>query len=321
VKAITMFSLLVLLTLCAAHHSQSYLLRCDFETPCVDFASDRNWGLTDGLHPHPIDHDHTLNNSSGQYLFYNPQPGSAFFIAQIKTTDWIESPLDRAICFQMWYYTPQVSQPFSIQLVQGDDEQLTRVVSSIPGKDPSIDDWTLITVPLPAETIKIFVRLNVTNGSLAFDDLTVDYCDRPRPSPVQTMYACDIESSCIDDFVVPSEYPYLWSTIRASDAVAIDDQAPPFDYTFGNGSGHYAWVQNLKPVRPGKVGYFITRLVFNFTANATYCLNFEYYGYGRVYKSHLTVYTIMEDNRNTVQKLWPIQDPWQYSLVAEIERA
>lgn len=61
----------------------------------------------------------------------------------------------------MWFYTPQVIQPFSVQLVQGDDEQLTRVVSYIPGKDPLVDDWTLITVPLPAEKIRIFIRLNV----------------------------------------------------------------------------------------------------------------------------------------------------------------
>ncbi|CAF1198985.1 unnamed protein product [Rotaria sp. Silwood1] len=46
--------------------SQTAILQCDFDV-------DTNWGLTDGFHPQSINHDHTLNNSSGHYLFYNPK--------------------------------------------------------------------------------------------------------------------------------------------------------------------------------------------------------------------------------------------------------
>ncbi|CAF4977843.1 unnamed protein product, partial [Rotaria sp. Silwood1] len=45
---------------------QTAILQCDFDV-------DTNWGLTDGFHPQSINHDHTLNNSSGHYLFYNPK--------------------------------------------------------------------------------------------------------------------------------------------------------------------------------------------------------------------------------------------------------
>ncbi|CAF4249543.1 unnamed protein product, partial [Rotaria sordida] len=49
---------------------QTAILLCDFETFCNDFIIDNNWGFTDGLHPQSIDHDHTLNTSSGHYSFY-----------------------------------------------------------------------------------------------------------------------------------------------------------------------------------------------------------------------------------------------------------
>ncbi|CAF5100442.1 unnamed protein product, partial [Rotaria socialis] len=53
----------------------------------------------------------------------------------------------------MWYYTSRLSFPFNIQLVQGDDGQLVRIAATIKGKDPSINEWTLINVTLPNEKI------------------------------------------------------------------------------------------------------------------------------------------------------------------------
>ncbi|CAF1096941.1 unnamed protein product, partial [Rotaria sordida] len=172
-----------------------------------------------------------------------PTNGSRFQLAEIKTTDWLPVITDRAICFQMWYYTPRISLPFSIQVVQGDDELLTRVIASIPGKDPSINDWTQVNVLLPAEKIKIYIRLNVSVGPLAFDDFSVDYCDKPRPSPPDTLFACDFESSCTDKFISLPEYIYQWSVIQADDAVKQQDKAPPIDYTYDysdSGDGAYA---------------------------------------------------------------------------------
>jgi hypothetical protein len=156
--------------------------------------------LVDGLHPQPIDHDHTLNKSLGHYLFYNPPESSQPLTAQIESKSWIEPSIDRPLCFRMWYYTSDRNFPFNIQLVEGDDEDLIRIIASIPGKDPSIDDWTLINVTLPNEKIKIIIRLNVTVPSLAFDDLSIDYCDEPQPIPPKILYNCDFELSCSNDF-------------------------------------------------------------------------------------------------------------------------
>jgi hypothetical protein len=306
-----MFSLL-LIFLCNAFLNQAAILQCDFETACNDFIIDSNWGLTDGLHPQAIDHDHTLNTSSGHYLFYNPQSSSRFPIAEIKTNGWLQPSTDRAVCFRMWYYTPTLSFPFNIQLVQGDDEQLTRIVASITGKDPSINDWTLINITLPNEKFKIFIRLNVTVKPLAFDDISVDYCDGPRPSPPKILYNCDFESSCSNDFVSLPAYRYQWSILNASDAVKIESRAPSVDYTFGNESGHYALLLNSKITGEANVGYLHLQKELQITSQESYCLNFYYYSSQESFLGNLKAYTLVSDESETIYTLWPGISSKQY---------
>jgi len=303
-RTIKMLSLLFIF-LCHAFLNQAAILHCDFETFCNDFVSDNNWGLKDGQDSQPINHDHTLNTSSGHYLYYNPQDGSRFSIAEIKTNGWLQPSTDRPLCFRMRYYTPRLSFPFNIQLVQGDDEQLTRIAISIPGKDPSINDWTLINVTLPNERIKIFIRTNVTARPLVFDDISVDYCDGPPPSPPKVLFTCDFESFCSEDFVSLPLYPYQWSILNASDAVKIESGAPATDYTFGNESGHYALSPNSKIIKSGNVGYLHLQKEFQITSQESYCLNFEYYSYGTWYDGNLKVYSWTSDEPKTVQMLWP----------------
>ncbi|UJR14437.1 hypothetical protein I4U23_001434 [Adineta vaga] len=283
------------------------ILKCDFETSCNDFAIDSNWGLTDGAHPLPTNHDHTLNTSAGHYLFYSPQSQPPFYNveAEIKTKEWVQLPLDRAVCFQMWYYTPRIDFPFTVQLVQGDDEQLTRIVASIPGKDPSTNDWTLVKIRLPAEKFKLFIRSNVSVKPLAFDDISIDYCDEPRPEPPKTLLACDFESNCVNEFVSLSDYPYPWLIKKASEAIVEETKAPTFDFTYGNQSGHYAFVANSKLIEQGNVGYLATRTQFDITANESFCLNFHYYAFGVEYYSYLKVYARYLDPFETVQQIWP----------------
>jgi hypothetical protein len=304
---------LVFLFLALVCSIQTFLLRCDFETSCTNFIIDRNWGLTDGHHPQPINHDHTLNTSEGHYLFYQPQNGTQFLLAEIKTTNWVQPTTDRAVCFYMWYYTPRVTLPFSIQLVQGDGEELVRIVATVPGKDPSTNDWAQVNVTLPAEQVKIFIRLNDTAGPLAFDDLTVDFCDGPRPLPPKILFACDFESFCSDSLYTLPFYAYQWSTIEANEAVKLENLAPAVDYTFGNGSGHYTWLANYGITEKGYVGYLATRTVFDFNAKETYCLNFEYYGYGQYPTGHIRVYSWMADAPHAVQVLWPPQTSSQFA--------
>ena len=307
-----LFVLIVFVSACASSHSS--LLLCDFEKPCRDFNTDFSWGVTNGLRPRPLDHDHTLKNSSGQYLFFIPRNGSRFPLAEIRAANWLHPPTDRAICFQLWYYTPPSDLIVSIQLLQGDDEKLSRVAASIFASDPTVTDWTFVQVPLPAEQIRIVIRLNATAGVLTLDDLSVDFCDRPPPAPRETLLDCDFESSCTDSFLSLPNYPYQWSTIQASDAVKNESQAPAVDYTFGNRSGHYAWLGNDNRIQSGNVGYLATRTVFNITAGQSFCVSLQYYNYRQASSGNLLIYTMGSEG---VQRIWPMINAGSFSYVSE----
>ncbi|CAF4245202.1 unnamed protein product, partial [Rotaria sordida] len=190
-------------------------------------------------------------------------------------------------------------------VVQGDAVQLSRIIASIPDKDLTIDDWTLINVILPSEKIKIAIRLNDSTISLTFDDLSVDYCDEPRPSPPTNLYACDFESSCIEDFSSLPNYPYQWLMMKTSDVITMESQAPSVDFTFGNQSGHYVFVPNSNTTKAGNVGYLALQKSFNITMNESFCLNFQYYNYGQTVAGNLNVYAQLSESPETVQKLWP----------------
>lgn len=305
---------LILLSFQMINVSISLPIVCDFETPCYDFDSDYSWGLTDGHHPLPIDHDHTLNSKDGHYLFYIPQQTSRFTVAEIKTNNWLIINTDRAVCFQLWYYTHVPYVPFTIQLVQGDDEALTRIVASLPSNSTVIEDWTNVRFQLPAEKFKIFIRVNVSYGPLNFDDLSIDYCDEPRPSPTKTIFSCDFESSCENDFVSLSDYFYQWITLPAEYAILQEPTAPSVDFTFHNSSGHYMCPSNVTFSQIGNVTYFRTRSIFNFDYSTTYCLNFEYYSYRSIY-SNLNVYALMNTTFPMVQRLWPLSSSFPPAYV------
>lgn len=279
------------------------ILKCDFQSACSDFNSDRNWGITDGVNPRPIDHDHTWNNRSGRYLFFIPYNDTRVPIAEIKTSGWLTPPTDRAICFQLWYYTSTPDMLFTVQLLQGDDLALTRVVGRVQGDQPSVIDWTRLQIVLPPEKVKIAIRSNATSGNLALDDLLVDYCEEPQPAPIEKLFECDFESSCDNGLVSPTEYPYQWSKVEASVAVAQEREAPAIDYTFGNQSGHYTWLANGNQMGSGKVGHLMTRIEFNITEQRSFCLSFQYFFYGTSSSNNLFVYTFGTDG---LQRIWPL---------------
>jgi hypothetical protein len=299
--------LLLLMFVGHALSNETALLQCDFETFCNDFSIDGNWGFTDGFHPRPLDYDHTFRNHSGHYIFYAPQSYPPYYQieAQIKTSNWLDLSMDEPVCFRMWYYTPRLSLPFTIEIVQGDDEQLTRILASVEGKDPAINDWTLINLSLPAEKFKIIIQLNVSARPLVFDDLSVEYCDEPRPSPTKILYECDFESSCANEWISLPDYDYRWSMMAASDAIKIESQAPTIDYTFKNQSGHYVFIADTNLSNTADLGYIALSTSFNMTTDESYCLNFQYYRYGRSNTNHLRVYAQLTSSADTMQLLWP----------------
>ncbi|CAF0974657.1 unnamed protein product [Rotaria sordida] len=296
--------LLILFTLlCQTFLNQGTILNCDFETNCNDFALYGYWAITDGYHPQPIDHDHTLNIQAGHYVFYNPSPGTRGF--EIRTQNWLQPSTDRPLCFRVWYYSSQINFLFSVQVIQGEGVELIRTLASVFDKNVSTVDWTLIDVKLPNEKIKISIQTNLTQKHLAFDDISVDYCDGPRPSPPKVLFTCDFESSCSNNFISLPKYPYEWLISNVSDAKRIEFFAPSADYTFGNESGHYAFVPVSKTIDNGKVGYLHLQKQLQVTSQESYCLNFQYYAYPSSDRSYLKIYSWASDESKAIQMLWP----------------
>ena len=295
--------LILFIILCQLFLSQGAILNCDFETKCNDFVIYGYWDITDGYHPQPIAHDHTLNITAGHYVFYNPTPGTRGF--EIRTQDWLQPSTDRPLCFRTWYYSSHIDFIFSIQAIQGEGVEVTRTLASVLDNNGSTVDWTLVEVKLPNEKIKISVQTNLTQKYLAFDDISVDYCDGPPPPLPKTLYACDFESSCSDNFVSFTTYPYEWLILNASQADAIELFAPSADYTFGNKSGHYAFVPVSGKASNGKVGYLQLEEQLEITYEESYCLNFQYYAYPSSGLSYLKIYASKSDDLKTIQMLWP----------------
>ncbi|CAF1180335.1 unnamed protein product [Adineta steineri] len=205
----------------------------------------------------------------------------------------------------MWYYSSQIKLLFSVQTAQGEGEELIRTLASVLDKNASTVDWTLIDVKLPNEKIKIYVVTYVTQKYLAFDDISVDYCDGQLPPPPKVLYTCDFESSCSNDFVTLPAYQYKWLISSASEARQIESSAPIVDYTFGNSSGHYAFVPVSHIVDKGKVGYMHLEKQFQVTFQESYCLNFQYYAYPASSNSFLRIYSWASDGSKAIGFLWP----------------
>ncbi|CAF2881209.1 unnamed protein product [Rotaria sp. Silwood2] len=273
-------SLLLFIFLCQIFLSHGTILNCDFETSCNDLGLYGYWDITDGYHPQPIDHGHTLNTKAGYYVVYNPSPGARGF--EIKTKSWLQPSTNRSLCFRMWHYASQINFLFTVSIVQGDGVELIRTLASVSDKNVSTIDWTLIEVKLPNEKIGISVQTVITQKYLAFDDISVDNCDGPPPSLPKVLYTCDFESSCSESFVSLPMYPYQWLITNASDADSIEIFAPSTDFTYGNKSGHYAFVPVSKRIDEGKVGYLHLQKQLQITPQETYCLNFQYYAYHQV---------------------------------------
>lgn len=307
-KCILLVSFLLVKALNALYH-------CSFETVCDDFILDDHWGLTDGDHPILLDHDHTLNTSAGHYIFYQPANDERVSWSEIKMNGWLKPSPNATMCFSLWYFSHDDRFSFTIQLLQGDDEQLSRVLQEISRLNQSIDDWTEVQVVLPVERMKLAIRLNATAEHLIFDDLSIDLCDLPRPPTPKVLFFCDFESSCSDNFFSLPFYPYQWQAIQAGQPPELGGVPPRFDFTFGNQSGHYAWVNNFRRSRSGRVGYYATQQAFTIQQNQSSCLNFEYFQYDFPNATKLKVYAWMVDSSDSaaIHLLWPPFNPDAYT--------
>ncbi|UJR07742.1 hypothetical protein I4U23_012026 [Adineta vaga] len=90
-------------------------------------------------------------------------------------------------------------------------------------------------------------------------------------------------------------------------------QAPSVDYSVGDQTGHYLWLNNSDSLKWGGAGYLNTRL-FNFTRDdLIFCLSFRYYRFGTAFHtSKLTVFAWDQTNGESLLQVWPI-NPVNYT--------
>lgn len=298
--------LLHLLTLiCQIVLYESRIVNCDFETNCNDFLVMGFWGKTDGYNPQPLDHDHTLNIKAGHYIYYDPTPGSTRGF-EILAQNWSQPSTEHYLCFQIWYYSTLNHFLFIIETIQGEGVELRRTLKSVVNENAFTTDWTSVNVTLPNEKFKIHLTTNVSDKHLIFDDISVDYCQGSTPRPANVLYRCDFESPCSEDFVSLSRlYSYQWLILNASDAQKIDFSSPSMDYTFGNESGHYAFVPVKAKLDSGNVGYLHLEQQLQITSEQSYCFNFQYFAYPSSANNRLKIYAWSNDESKSIEELWP----------------
>jgi hypothetical protein len=266
-------------------------LKCDFETPCRDFVIGSDWGITDGYHPLPLDHDNTYRNRTGHYIFASNNWKS-------EIVSMIDVSLNESRCLEFAYYSENIL--FNVTI----DDRLT--IAAIQGP---VADWRPVSIVLPNLRYKLVIRANnIRNPVLLFDDLSVGACSGPNsPAPVHTIYFCDFENPYVCQLNSLPYYSYKWLRISAFDANKHDNILPSKDYTIGNSSGHYFLSDII--FQSGGVGYFSTAN-FTFSTDQIYCLHFLFYRIGSTlspatdYFTTLEVFAWTKSNGNQIHLLF-----------------
>ncbi|CAF1276301.1 unnamed protein product [Rotaria magnacalcarata] len=308
-----MLPVIILLSFCLISTSQSQqLFGCDFEESCEHFLFDSYW-IVENVSSHA---DHTYGNLSGHYITYTNSSVLQPFITTLRTRDWINTSSNLTAWFSNWFYSGPGGVYYQLELAQGDDLQARIPVGTI-GFNPDDPQWrcTSIEMPYVNRFVPFILFTNITS-SLDLDDISVylSYSSKPIP-PIKTMFDCDFDKTFCPELVSLSNYSYSWSMVQAEQAQNYTIQAPDVDYSIGDKTGHYMWLNNSDSLQSGGAGYLSTRH-FHFTmSDGIYCLSFQYYRFGVTFEtSKLTVLALDEDNQKSVDQIWPI-DPMNYIYI------
>ncbi|CAF1404736.1 unnamed protein product [Rotaria sordida] len=299
---VTIIALLVI-SLISALSSKTFY--CDFEKPCEDFVFDSHWTV-EKISSHI---DHTYQNLSGHYITYtNTSVSQPLTIVRTQS---IELGPNETVCITPWMWSIKNGEVnFHINYAQGDDLQ-----SQTPGYQigfPLSDsNWTGGNIGIPytlSDHFYLLFKFISITSPLDIDDLSVSICtsSQSRP-PTTTVFDCDFDKTLCPEFESLSNYSYTWSTIEAEEAQNYTATAPSIDYSIGNKTGHYIWLNNSDSLQFGGVGYLKTP-IFRFTqSDPEFCLNFQYYAFdATVQLSKLSVLALSEGNEMSVQQVWPI---------------
>ena len=137
---------------------------CDFETACTDINLDPYWSLTSADTPYGPDHDHTYENSSGHYIFFNINGGPSYEDSIVKFNKIFNfsslntSNNDNQQCLQFYYILDaDQSKNFTVILAMGDNGDLQPVWLTLNTFENRSNDWTLAEVKLPNDAFYIWL--------------------------------------------------------------------------------------------------------------------------------------------------------------------
>jgi hypothetical protein len=281
-KKILLFSFLITLI----SKSKSEKFGCDFETPCTLLGFDNFWGLTSGeaqFGPNAPDHDHTFDNSSGHYMFFDLSSGEKYKDSTVQFLDIINYTLNtpnEKKCLQFYYIlNSDADKNLTVNLVLGDNQDIQATWLTINTKTNSSNDWSMAEISLPNDAYSITLILSLTNSPvptnflLTLDDIfIVDDCMLySEPKSIQVLYWCDFESNnCSFENTMRLE----WSNVSASDNIG---NGPSVDHTLKTTSGHYLTASKLDQQGGGFIERVISKKVTVPDDGTSYCLSFYYY--------------------------------------------
>ncbi|CAM4986237.1 unnamed protein product [Rotaria socialis] len=299
-----MLLIVLLLSFCFISTSQSQsIFKCDFEESCDDFLFDSYW-IVENVSSHI---DHTYGNISGHYITYTnssiSQPLTTF-----RTRDWIDTSSNLVANVAQSIYSGPGGVYYTIELAQGDDLQARLPVGGI-GMNLIDPQWRDVTIEMPYATHFVpFIQFTNITSSLDIDDLAISLSSSSKPiPPITTILDCDFDKTFCSELISLSNYSYSWSVVQADEAQNYTAQAPTVDYSVGNETGHYIWLNNSDSLQPGGAGYLSTRLFRITVSDPVYCLSFQYYRFGLTFRtSKLTVLAFDEQNQKSIAQIWPI---------------
>ncbi|CAF1070886.1 unnamed protein product [Adineta steineri] len=299
---VTIIGLLVI-SLISTLSSEAFY--CDFEKSCEDFVFDSHW-MVQNVSSHI---DHTYQNLSGHYITYTN--ASVSQPLPIIRTQSIELGPNETICITHWMWSiKDGAVDFDINYAQGDDLQSQSPGAHI-GYPMSDSDWSGGTIGIPyilSDHFYLLLKFTSMTSPLDIDDLSLSICPSSQSRPPTTIvFDCDFDKTLCPELKSLSNYSYTWSIIEAQQAQNYTSTAPSIDYSIGNKTGHYIWLNNLDSLQFGGVGNLQTPIFRFKQSDPAFCLNFQYYGFGAsIQLNKLAVFALSEENEMSVQQVWPV---------------
>ncbi|CAF1107247.1 unnamed protein product, partial [Brachionus calyciflorus] len=260
----------------------SYEQGCDFEKSCASLQIDKYWGETSGEVPFSPDapsQDHTYQNSSGHYIFFDLKSVSTYTNSIIKFNDFFNLTEEQSTkCLKFYYiFDSNYQVNLNVKLIMGDLSEVKSTWLTINSFTNSTKNWTLAELRLPNDAYWIQIELDLSKYIpsrvlLTLDDIFISTeCSVKTPQPRnKVLYWCDFESNNCD---LENTMRLEWKRLKALDS---QDQSPKKDHTTNTENGHYLSSSKLTDSNSAYIERVISPPITIPDDGIPYCLSFYY---------------------------------------------